>query len=83
MEILSSLGPVSLRGSPRTAMQSWSGSKHRPWAQRLERRILSYFLAEESELKGLKELPKAPVKGEVMKLEVKSEAMGVSRFSGV
>lgn len=31
----------------------------------------------------MKELPKAPVKGEVMKLEVKSEAMGVSRFSGV
>eukprot|EP00913_Durusdinium_trenchii_P012409 g11650.t1 len=36
-------------------------------------RIKAQTLGTESELKGLKELPKAPVKGEVMKLEVKTE----------
>lgn len=36
-------------------------------------RIKAQTLGTESELKGLKELPKAPIKGEVMKLEVKSE----------
>jgi len=36
-------------------------------------RIKAQTLGTESELKGLKELPKAPIKGEVMKIEVKSE----------
>lgn len=36
-------------------------------------RIKAQTMGTEGELKGLKELPKAPLKGEVMKLEVKSE----------
>ncbi|CAJ1418188.1 unnamed protein product, partial [Effrenium voratum] len=35
--------------------------------------IKAQTLGTDSELKGLKELPKAPVKGEVMKMEVKTE----------